>query len=79
MPDILKRIITKNQHQLRELHILVYVKRLKIKDFDNFNYKPKKLEILDIKKLENISERALSSIFVSSHASLKSVKLPYKS
>lgn len=78
LPDAFMKILVNNELSLRELHVMVQIKRLKIAAFEQCKFRPKSLQVLDIKKLENISEKALERILCSSSGSLETLKLSYR-
>ena len=78
LPETLRQILCNNQIGLKELRVLVPIKRLRITLFDQFQYRPKSLQVLDLKKLETIGETAMSRILASSARTLHTVKLSYR-
>ena len=46
--------------------------------FDQFMYRPKRLQVLDVKKLETIGETAMCRMICSSERTLQTFKMSYR-
>lgn len=54
------------------------VNRLRMTVFDSFKYSPKCLQVLDVKKLEIVSETAMTRMLMASGKTLKTFKMSYR-
>lgn len=78
LPETFGEILKNNELRLQELRVLVPIKRLKMTLFESFQFRPRNLQVLDVKKIEVISEQAIQRMLTSCKNTLETVKLTYR-
>ena len=69
-PSVFYKSLTKAQDTLKSLRIEVMIKHIKKREFEDIRFRPKMLQVLDLKKFDIISETAIGRILDHSSRSL---------
>ena len=78
LPETFGQILKNNQRTLKELYVLAPMARLRTTIFESFQFSPKCLRVLDIKKLEMISEKSMQRMLMASGHTLQTLKMSYR-